>query len=109
MTKSAWVLLLPVLLAACAQIREPQGGPKDTEPPKLLSSEPVDGSIRFSGKRIVLHFDERVKLDRVRERLLVSPPLAKAPDVLVSGSKDVVITLNEHHLHLQYRRGGAGS
>ena len=94
MTKSAWVLLLPVLLAACAQIREPQGGPKDTEPPKLLSSEPADGSIRFTGKKIVLHFDERVKLDRVRERLLVSPPLAKAPDVLVSGSKDVVITLN---------------
>lgn len=94
MNRSAWALLLILLLAACAQIKEPQGGPKDTEPPKLISAEPADGSIRFSGKRIVLHFDERVKLDRVRERLLVSPLLAKAPDVTVSGSKDVVITLN---------------
>lgn len=94
MTKSAWAVLLLLVLAACAQIKEPQGGPKDLEPPKLLSAEPADGSIRFTGKRIVLHFNERVKLDRVRERLLVSPPLAKAPDVLVSGSKDVVITLN---------------
>ena len=94
MTKSAWAVLSVALLAACAQVKEPQGGPKDTEPPHLLSAEPADGSIRFSGKRIVLHFDERVKLDRVRERLLVSPPLAKAPDVMVSGSKDVAITLN---------------
>lgn len=94
MTKSAWAVLSVALLAACAQVKEPQGGPKDTEPPQLLSAEPADGSIRFSGKRIVLHFDERVKLDRVRERLLVSPPLAKAPDVMVSGSKDVAITLN---------------
>ena len=94
MTKSAWAVLSFLLLAACAQVRAPQGGSKDTEPPKLLSAEPADGSIRFSGKKIVLHFDERVKLDRVRERLLVSPPLAKAPDVIVSGSKDVVISLN---------------
>lgn len=94
MTKSAWAFMLIVLFAACAQVKEPQGGPKDTEPPKLISAEPADGSIQFSGKKIVLHFNERVKLDRVRERLLISPPLAKAPDVMVSGSKDVVITLN---------------
>lgn len=94
MTKSALALLALLLLAACAQVKQPEGGPKDTEPPKLLSAEPADGSILFSSKRIVLHFDERVKLDRVRERLLVSPPLARAPDVMVSGSKDVVITLN---------------
>ncbi|MEO7080864.1 MAG: Ig-like domain-containing protein [Flavobacteriales bacterium] len=94
MSRNWWAALALLLLAACAQVKEPTGGPKDTEPPKLLIAEPADGSINFTGKRIVLHFNERVKLDRVRERLLISPPLTKAPDVVVSGGTDVVITLN---------------
>lgn len=83
-----------LLLAACAQVKEPQGGPKDTVPPQLTGSEPANGATHFSGSRMVLHFDERVRLDRVGERLLVSPPLAKRPDVQVRGSSDVVIGLN---------------
>ncbi|HMN05949.1 MAG TPA: Ig-like domain-containing protein [Flavobacteriales bacterium] len=83
-----------LLLAACAQVREPQGGPKDTAAPQLLAAEPANGSSGFASNRIVLHFDERVKLDRVRERLLISPPLEKQPDVAVARGTDVVITLN---------------
>lgn len=83
-----------LLLAACAQVKEPQGGPKDTVAPQLTGSEPANGATHFSGSRIVLHFDERVRLDRVAERLLVSPPLAKRPDVQVRGTRDVVIGLN---------------
>lgn len=91
--RNALVLPALMLLAACAQVREPQGGPKDTAAPQLLRAEPPNGSTRFAGNSIVLHFDERVQLDRVRERLLVSPPLAKAPVVAVSRGTDVVITL----------------
>lgn len=94
MNKAVLGVLIPLLLSACAQVREPQGGPKDAAPPRLLSAEPADGSVRFTGKRIVLHFDEKVKLDRVREKLLVSPPLAKAPDVQVERGSNVVIELN---------------
>ncbi len=94
MNRTGLAMLLWLLVCACAQIREPQGGPKDTAPPQLLSAEPPDGSIHFTGKRIVLHFDEKVKLDRVREKLLVSPPLAKAPDVAVERGTNVVIGLN---------------
>ncbi len=91
---SALPAALVLLLSACAQIREPQGGPKDTVPPQLVSAEPADGSTNFTGNRIVLRFDEKVKLDRVREKLLVSPPLAKAPDVAVEKGNNVVIQLN---------------
>lgn len=94
MTRYAFAAILLWMLAACAQVREPQGGPKDSAPPKLLTAQPPDGSTRFSGNRIVLHFDEKVKLDRVREKLLVSPPLGKAPDVTVEKGTDVVIGLN---------------
>ncbi len=62
--------------------------------PQLVSADPADGSTNFAGTRILLHFDESVKLDRVREKLLVSPPLAVAPDVVVEKGNKVVIHLN---------------
>ncbi len=93
MTRKAATVLCICLLAACAQVREPEGGAKDITAPILLSADPPDRTVRFTGDRIVLRFNERVKLDRIRERLLVSPPLDHVPDVLVSGGRDVVITL----------------
>ncbi|MBK9420445.1 MAG: Ig-like domain-containing protein [Flavobacteriales bacterium] len=86
-------LAIAALFSACAQVRQPQGGPKDTTPPQLLSAEPANGSTNFTARRIVLHFDERITLTKVRERLLISPPLDVAPDVSISGGKDVVINL----------------
>ncbi|MEO8733730.1 MAG: Ig-like domain-containing domain [Flavobacteriales bacterium] len=94
MKVSAPFLYLSVgLLCGCAQVREPQGGPKDTTPPKLVSSSPDLGSVRFSGQRIILHFDEPVKLDQVGQRLLISPPLSAQPDVAVSRASDITISL----------------
>ena len=85
--------VIAMLFSACAQVRQPEGGPKDTTPPQLLSAEPVNGSTNFTARRIVLHFDERITLTKVRERLLISPPLSEAPQVSISGGKDVVIDL----------------
>ena len=82
-----------LLLMACAQVRELQGGEKDTLPPLLLAAEPANATLRFSGDRIVLRFNERIKLERVRDRLLISPPLDKSPEVNVSSGEEVVITL----------------
>lgn len=93
MIRTTLVLALPLLMAGCAQVKEPQGGPKDTAPPALLDASPAYGSTQFTGNRIVLRFDERVKLDRVRERLLVSPPLALPPTVVAKGN-EVVLALN---------------
>ena len=82
-----------LLLAACAQVRELQGGEKDIVPPVLLAAEPPNGTTRFDKDRITLRFNERVKLDRVRDRLLISPPLDKTPEVTVNSGEEVVIAL----------------
>lgn len=87
-----WIPFI-ALVTACAQVRAPEGGPKDVRPPELLSASPENGSTRFTSSRIVLRFNERVQLSRVRERLLISPPLSVVPEVVVSGGTDVVIAL----------------
>jgi hypothetical protein len=55
----------------------PEGGPKDTNPPVLISSYPKDGSTFFSGKKIKLVFDKDVKLHNVRSELVILPLLIK--------------------------------
>ena len=80
-------------LLACAQVREPSGGPVDTTPPQLVEAQPPDGTTRFTGDRILLTFDERIKLERVGERLVVSPPLAEKPEVRVVGGRSVEVRL----------------
>ena len=93
MSKSAAWYLLAWLLASCAQVREPQGGDRDSAPPALVIADPPANSTHFSATRIVLTFNERIRLDRVRERLIVSPPLTAPPDVRQLGANSVLIKL----------------
>lgn len=84
-----------MLIAACAQVRQIEGGEKDVVAPKVLSATPPNFSTGFTGQRIVLQFDERVQLDRVRDRMLISPPLEKLPNVRIAKATQVVIELQE--------------
>lgn len=86
-----WSLIL--LVSACAQIRDLGGGDKDSKGPQLTGADPPQLSTNFHGDRIVLQFSERIKLERVRDRMLVSPPLDALPQVRISGAKNVVIDL----------------
>lgn len=61
------------LLSGCAQIMTPTGGPKDTIPPKLLSSNPPNRTTNFKGNKITIYFDEYVQLENVTQSMLVSP------------------------------------
>lgn len=74
---------MAALLAAwgCANIRAPQGGPKDVAPPQVLLSSPENGQTNFAGRSFELTFDEWVQLNDIRGQLVVSPPLKTAPVV----------------------------
>lgn len=82
-----------LLFCSCAQVAQINGGERDTAPPVLLRAVPSDRSVHFSGDVILLQFDERIQLDRVRERLLVSPPLEEQPHVRIVGARSVEIRL----------------
>ncbi|MDP9348032.1 MAG: Ig-like domain-containing protein, partial [Gemmatimonadota bacterium] len=72
---------LPLLLAGCAHIEAPTGGPEDKTPPKLLTTRPDTlGRISAGGPPVVLVFDEPLSEQRVEESVLVSPRTS-APEV----------------------------
>ncbi|MBC7774253.1 MAG: Ig-like domain-containing protein [Phycisphaerae bacterium] len=91
------IYLLPLiaLLASCARQGAPAGGPKDTKPPGIdtLASTP-NFSTRFDKKRIEIKFDEWVVLSDAATQIVVSPPLAKPPEVMLKG-KTVVVNFDK--------------
>ena len=91
-SKKIGILLLSTLLyAGCAKISTPTGGPKDSTPPKVLKTEPADGSVHFDSKQqIKLYFDEYITLNNPTDNVLISPPMSKAPDYTVNGKTLVI-------------------
>lgn len=76
----------------CANIQQPTGGPRDTIPPQLLVEYPTNLSTHFSERRIVLSFDEFVKLNNPSREISISPEMETFPEVVVR-RRDVEITL----------------
>ena len=60
-------------LYSCGQQVAPTGGPRDSIPPKLVSSIPAFDAKNFKGDRVTLLFDEYVSLDNPYEKLTYSP------------------------------------
>lgn len=84
-----------LILCACARQAVPTGGPKDATPPKVDTlTSTRNFSTRFSEKRIELVFDEWVTLSDVGTQVVVSPTLAKRPELRLKGKK-VIIELPE--------------
>ena len=78
-------IVIAILLAACANIVAPTGGPIDEDPPVVLRSTPPNYSTYYKGQDVRIFFDEFVELKNLRQNLLVSPPLQNDPEVRVRG------------------------
>lgn len=89
---AGWLMLVT---SGCANKGTgPQGGPKDSIPPTLLRETPLNGTCNFTGKTVVLQFDEYVQLNNVAENVLISPPQQNPPIVKAIG-KRVTVTFEE--------------
>ena len=47
-----YLILTIGLFYGCASIQTPQGGPKDTTPPKVLKMEPKNMTTNFNAKKL---------------------------------------------------------
>ncbi len=68
-----FILFLTQLLPSCANIVPPTGGPRDTIPPKLVQAIPPDQSTNIKGKLFVFEFDERIILENLKQKLIITP------------------------------------
>ena len=67
-----------IILFGCAKRGTPSGRPKDSIPPVLVNASPKLNSTNFDSEEIRLTFDEWIKLDKVQDQLIISPPLEKS-------------------------------
>lgn len=91
---SLFVVAAALLLAACASIGRPEGGPRDMTPPVVVSSTPALGSVNVSNGRIDIVFDENITLDDPMNKIVVSPPQKKQAQISSNGRR-VRITLRD--------------
>jgi len=88
--------LLTVLTWSCAEPRAPEGGPKDTQAPRISKKRysTPNPSTNFEDQMVILTFDEWVKLQNAYSQVIISPPLKKKPDVKIR-NKSVVVKWKE--------------
>ncbi|MDB4901067.1 MAG: hypothetical protein JWQ63_348 [Mucilaginibacter sp.] len=82
------------LIFGCANRQNPQGGPRDHTPPKLLKATPPNMTRNFKAKTIQLDFDEFFKLTNIYQEITMSPTPAKLPEYNIR-KKSIVINLKD--------------
>lgn len=94
MRRIFFLVIFIALASSCAQILSPDGGAKDSTPPKVISYTPDSAATNFTGKKIVIHFNEYVQLKDLQNQLVVSPPLFVDPEITIR-KKDIVIEFKD--------------
>jgi hypothetical protein len=90
MSKHGFYLFIIILFAGCASLTSPNGGPKDKEPPMLLTSSPKNNQTHVTATTITLTFDEPIKLNNPREEILISPSPGKGVEYKAKGNTVVI-------------------
>lgn len=79
--------MVVLLVLSCANIGTPDGGPYDEDPPKVVRTSPKEYATNTRTKKIVLEFDENIKLDNATEKVMVSPPQLEMPEISAMGKR----------------------
>ena len=74
-----------IILAGCAKMVAPTGGPKDTQHPLIVKSTPPSHTINFDEEEINITFDEFIQLKELNDNLIISPPVEEKPSFRVKG------------------------
>ncbi len=72
----------------------PDGGWYDETPPYVVSSTPQDGGTFIDTRRIVINFNEYIKLQDAQSKVIISPPQLEMPEIKEKG-KSIVVELKD--------------
>jgi len=81
-----------LVLFSCASVKAPQGGPLDSDPPKLKSTTPAILTNLNQGQQITLSFNEFIKEESLKNAIELFPTVNQKIDFEYYGKK-VIITL----------------
>lgn len=76
----------------CASIQRPTGGPKDSIPPSVVDELPQNLTRNFNAEKIVIEFDEFVKLVNDYQEITLSPEMPSRPEFRIR-RRNLEITL----------------
>lgn len=71
------LLIYLLFCLSCAKQGMPTGGPKDSIPPKLISTNPSQKQLNFKGKELTFTFSENVTVINPKEQIIVTPSINK--------------------------------
>jgi len=72
----------------------PDGGWYDETPPRVLSASPSDRGTNSKSKKVIINFDEFIKLENASEKVVISPPQHEQPEIKAAG-KRIIIELKD--------------
>ncbi|SNR55078.1 Ig-like domain-containing protein [Lutibacter flavus] len=93
LSKLLHLFFIVSILASCARRGTPTGGEKDSIPPILVKSLPINESVNFKDKKIKIYFDEYIKLKDVKTQLVISPPQKNEPIITPVGTASKFISI----------------
>lgn len=88
-------LSIIIILVSCAKQGTPMGGPKDEDPPKLLSITPSNESLNVKPTIIELEFDEYIKAETPNKLIIITPRINKDEMEIITNKNRVTINLNQ--------------
>lgn len=75
--KNSFILILIIVISSsCANRVQPTGGPKDKDPPEVISSIPQHGQKNFKELKVEIEFNEYVTFKSFKEELLITPRIS---------------------------------
>ncbi len=80
-------VIVAAIMAACASMGRPEGGPRDETPPVFVKSDPAPGSLNVNREKLTIEFDENIKLDDPTNKVVVSPAQKNMPKISAVGRR----------------------
>ncbi len=69
----SWFPFIALTIFGCATQIPPSGGPPDTNPPRIIKTSPINGSVNFKGNFVEVEFSEYVDKRSVQDAIFISP------------------------------------
>lgn len=88
-------LFLFIIAGSCAKQSSPMGGPKDEDPPSLVSSTPQQEATNSNPNDIELLFSEYIKIDNPTKQIIITPRIKSEEVEFITTRNRLQIKLNQ--------------